>query len=1017
MGHLLHRHADRCAAAVALALALPCAPAQTASLLADVNAIQTSPGSFPDGFTQAGGATVFFAATTGQVGRELFATQGLHETPAATRLLRDIRPGPEGSSPRSLTAVGELLFFVADDGIHGFELWKSDGTTAGTVLVADLRPGSAGAEPQALVAALGVLFFTCDDGVRGREVWRSDGTAGGTRLVADVQPGPSGSRPVELVAAGSRLFFSADDGVHGIELWKSDGTAAGTALVRDIRPGGGHGAPWRVTSRGNSVVFAANDGQTGFEPWASDGTAAGTVPLADIAPGSADSSPTVLRRVGDTVFFFARYAELWRTDGTPAGTRLVGSTFGTGRDGVALGQVLIFASQGNNSSALWRSDGTAAGTFQLAAPGWFSHGLTELRTIGQTVWFQGSVNNSASNQGSLWKSDGTPAGTVQVARIRTNAGSIDGGPAGFAAAVDGRVVFGADDGWLGREPWVTDGTAAGTRLLADLETAPGRTLPSHPNQFTDLFGTAVFVADDGSHGREPWVTDGTSAGTRLLVDARPGAGSSLPYGFARVDRLLFFAADDGAHGTEPWVTDGTPAGTRMVKDLVPGPGPSFAEGFTLFRGEAWFGAANALWRSDGTDPGTASVALVRVGELKAFGDVLLFAGDDPQRGNELWISDGTAPGTRLLVDIDPVVTSRGPLSSSPQDFVEYNGLLFFTAATSRGRDLWQTDGTAAGTAMVLDIEPGTSAAPIELTVAGPRLFFSVGPVLTGPRFLWSSDGTAQGTARVTARAIDPNQLCPLGDRVLFAARDPFQTELWISDGSDAGTHVVRDIHPNGSGSPGQLTAIGTRHVWFQADDGARGNELWVTDGTAAGTRLWADIDPRPVAGFPPYSAGASSPSGFALSAGRLLFSADDGVKGAEPWMLFPGATAQIVGDGCGASQPPSLRVADPALGTVATIAGDRVPANAGAVIVLVAAVPPRPLPVSRPPGCTLYVDPGSALSLAGFVPGGPGWSLPAWIPNDSGLTSLRFGVQAVYLLQGPVPDFALTNGVHCSFGP
>jgi ELWxxDGT repeat protein len=115
--------------------------------------------------------------------------------------------------------VNDLLFFAADDGVHGRELWRSDGTAAGTFMVKDLVPGPSDSYPTELSAVGRWLYFSAADDASGTELWRSDGTPAGTTLVADVGAGALPSWPAEIRPAGGRLFFVADDGVAGREPW------------------------------------------------------------------------------------------------------------------------------------------------------------------------------------------------------------------------------------------------------------------------------------------------------------------------------------------------------------------------------------------------------------------------------------------------------------------------------------------------------------------------------------------------------------------------------------------------------------------------------------------------------------------------------------------------------------------------------------------------------------------------------------------------------------------------------
>ena len=234
---------------------------------------------------------------------------------------------PNSSNPQNLTDVNGTLFFTADDGETGRELWKSNGTASGTVLVKDINSGTDGAftDDSPLIAVGNLLLFAADDGTHGDELWRSNGTSSGTVLVKDINPGSDGNLSYYngFTELDGTLYFSAKDDTHGRELWKSDGTAAGTVLVKDINPGsdtyGDEYAsyPFYMGSIGDMLYFSGKNATTGRELWQSDGTEAGTVLVADVVSGTGGLYPSALESVNGILVFSGDEGtggELWVLD-------------------------------------------------------------------------------------------------------------------------------------------------------------------------------------------------------------------------------------------------------------------------------------------------------------------------------------------------------------------------------------------------------------------------------------------------------------------------------------------------------------------------------------------------------------------------------------------------------------------------------------------------------------------------------------------------------------------------------
>jgi ELWxxDGT repeat protein len=287
--------------------------------------------------------------------------------------------------PSGSATIGNTVFFVADDDSHGFELWKTDGTSVGTTLVKDIAPiGDPMAFPANLTPVGNKLFFTAGDGTNGRELWVSDGTTAGTTLVKDVTLGSastfnSNAYTQRLAIAGGSVYFFTTTGIWSYkDLWKSDGTPAGTTLVKQMTLMT-NGSP-NLTGAGQQVFFVNADAQTGQEPWVSDGTANGTHILKEIITGIAGSEPLELTNIDGTLVFAASSTgvgkEVWSSKGTEASTGLVADVAvgnsSNPQSFTAAGDLVFFTADGSGSGfgsrQLWAMPRSLFKSYTAALP-------------------------------------------------------------------------------------------------------------------------------------------------------------------------------------------------------------------------------------------------------------------------------------------------------------------------------------------------------------------------------------------------------------------------------------------------------------------------------------------------------------------------------------------------------------------------------------------------------------------------------------------------------------------------
>jgi ELWxxDGT repeat protein len=415
-------------------------------------------------------------------------------------------------------------------------------------------------------------------------------------------------------------------------------------LLKDFTPGPNTGGTIPITGLNGIGIFIADDHINGYEIWKSDGTPAGTILVKDINPGAghgtsynATNSPMAVNGV---VFFVGNNGvdglELWKTDGTSAGTVMV--------------KDIRAGSTSSNPDAFLNLNGTLYFTANDGVNGW-----------------------------DLWKSDGTEAGTTIVKQLSTT-------PAANLADISGTLFFTTGSGASGHDLWKSDGTEAGTIALKHIAVFQDNT-PT-PRSFINVNGSLFFVAKD-DEGWELWKSDGTATGTTMVKNINAGDESSLPENLANLNGILYFSANDGVNGNELWKSDGTEAGTIMLKDIYTGAQNSSSPSYLVnFNGILYFTAVELasgreLWKTDGTVAGTEMVMDILPGQgngcglnLTITGGRLLFPANDGINGEEIWRSNGLVSGTVMMDDIN-----TGNAGSMPKGIIDVGGTIFLTATT------------------------------------------------------------------------------------------------------------------------------------------------------------------------------------------------------------------------------------------------------------------------------------------------------------------------------------------------
>ena len=914
----------RLGAAILALLIFETGSAGTVSLLKDLDTREVVANTYPGYLGAIGDRAIFSGYGARQsAGRHLFRSDG---TAAGT-----VRVGPETLvEPQLVGGVnGKLVLSgYTDVGHTQTQLWVTDGTDAGTVVLLTI---GAGERPPWLMAANATRLYFCASAgpIQGCELYVTDGTPANT---VRLTPDRSVSNGI-LTATGGLYFFSAPSTGGESGLWTTDGTPAGTRALylfstlayEAVGPIAWFDAPnlyinvqnvahlrglYRLNVDTGATTQIAPNGFSSFAEnaiamngsrffimdgvlWRSDGTAAGTVALTTATPPSAALNP--LQRTGNRLLFVRGSGgdsnELWTSDGTQAGTQLLlsaaSSPGGFAELLVSTPDRAFFIAGAESDRHLWITDGTSVGTHLIPQRGGAAYSLTgsdsfRAHTVAGdrvfvTVYEMATGEAGQFAKERLWSTDLAGTDAVRLG----DAGSQ-------VQAVANRAFFANQYDPVGVEPWVSDGTVGGTVRVADLAIS-GQTEHSSPIFFTRAGGRMFFNARD-SHGAELWITDGTAAGSHLVRDIAPGAANAFPMNLQAVgDRILFNARiSDLPAEPKLWRSDGTETGTVPLGEVA-GQEAGCGAWALPFNGRTWFvgkipgSYAVDLWSTDGTAAGTRveitlpdEIRQLPVCNLQLSSNGLVFTVGYNNYNGALWRTDGTLAGTLRLGNITPVGAGAGQFADS-STVAALNGTVYLLADDSAGtgRELWRTDGTTAGTALVADLNPGPDGAyDFAIRVFGNAVYFA-----------YSSGGAApDGLYRLATPAAVPElikagqvgtRLAVTATRMFFMFTAPGSEALWSTDGTAAGTAEVKSLGATGDDLRIRSMYAGDAYLFFQGPIDASGYQMWMTDGTAAHTFRLSNFAPNEF----------FLDDNWVVLNDRPIFAWFDDVHGSEPWTV------------------------------------------------------------------------------------------------------------------------------------
>jgi trimeric autotransporter adhesin len=781
---------------------------------------------------------------------------------AQNTLLKELAVGNESSNIHHPVEVnGSIYFFQKDPNSPGkFNLGVSNGTSGGTSIVKNpylpiIYQGPFFSEDSDFELAKlnnSVVFGASKDpnitSKFNNELWVSDGTSFGTKEIMDIEPGTTGSLPHNFKSLGTSLVvFLAKNSTIGEELYVTDGTAIGTLLLKDIKLGTGDSQITDLTEFNNRIYFWADDGIHGRELWRTDGTSFGTVLVEDHIVGPDSSSPLNNPIIAtDNLLFFAIYSI---SEGEELGTYngnsiqiypvFIGiyNSFPSDFTVISKSQDII-AFKAYDGTTLKMYKYVNSQIFQITATNGGSFYQPEnLVGVGNTLIF--TAFDSIDGIG-LWKHNIYNSSTIKIADINTNPSN------------------GYDD---------TFSIQANSK--------------NSYVQFITNNNKLYFVANDGINGFELWSYNVSFNSLNKFPDFNPTGDSNFSY-FRKTLDDLYFIAFNGTEHEMCHLNLNTNVLKKSIDfnnyEAFENPYPLIGSAYSLFFVAHSSTSGYELYKANGTNTAlikdiNLEIPTTNLNAITSNGTNTIFVNYETKSGNELWTSNGKISNTKLLFDSSPYPIAEDysflkgdfcGLGSDYNNFYVFNGYYYFQL----NNRIWKTDGITSVTLFSDDSESCSIVfynSIVHFAEMNGFLYFSYAGNL------YKSDGSIANTTIVYSIGDFQNiiELKRLNSDLYFGAKYYSGNDaIFKLNGLTDEVSLVKEFDYYAFVN-GLNMVVNNNLLFFSMSDVLLGAELWKTDGTTAGTLLLKDIVP-----------GANSSSPFILTSFNniLYFNAFDQVS-------------------------------------------------------------------------------------------------------------------------------------------